>query len=148
MGVLNTRMLVYIAVTCGACLIAYRHGQMSAGGAECQCGRVSPAALRNQEEELESTPATEERMIKCILETVGVRSALRKRLYTCLDERGHLDPASAAMMLSPSPSPPPLILSAGAALPDASDEPPKALVMQPAASASPPPPSDPLLASL
>jgi len=145
------------ALACGACLLAYRHGQLSASRAsECSCGRVSPDMLHREDEQLSSIPSTERTMVSCMLQTPELRGVLRTRLHTCLHERGALDPSSAAAALvepqlpSPSatasssliqpPPPPPASAAAARAVQERPPPPPPLL-----SSATP---HDPLLAQL
>ena len=111
------RLVLGLALACGACLLAYRHGQLGAS-AECACGHPSANILRHEADALDATPVTEQRMISCMLQTSGdprsdLAQALRQRLRTCLHERGALDPATEeSLLIQPPPPPPPQRASA------------------------------------
>ena len=106
--VASARSALAAALAIGACLLAYRHGQLSAQGSECACGHVPTSMLHREEEQLNSIPASERTMVSCMLQTPELRDVLRKRFHSCLYERGALDPASAAALIS-SPPPPPAV---------------------------------------
>ena len=73
------------AIACGACLLAFRHGQLSAARKDCNCGHVPTNSLQlREEEEAESTPASEQKVLSCMLETAGLRGVLRRRLHVGL----------------------------------------------------------------
>ena len=102
---LGARNAVGLALTCGACLLAYRHGQLAASHSECKCGRVSANVLQHEEDEVDMTPQSEQMMVSCMLEMPGMRSVLLNQLRTCLHEKGALDPAMVRILFrQPPPS--------------------------------------------
>jgi hypothetical protein len=111
----NPRNLLAIALACGVYVLAYRHGQVSAPRPACDCGHAPSLRMREEEELLDSGMAvTERRMVNCLLERADTRAVVRRRLHVCLHQKGALDPASAARLMSPPasllppPTPPPL----------------------------------------
>ena len=80
---------VGILAACTLYVLAYMHGHLR-GASACNC-RSSPLTggqLANEEELLSLVPHNERAMVGCLLQRPRTRTALRRRMYTCLKDNG------------------------------------------------------------